>query len=99
RLENHALSLLDALPIFVESKLSARMTLPVFHDDQHGTAIVVAAAVLNGLALLGKDIAKVKLVSTGGGAAGIACLNQLVALGLKRSEEHTSELQSREKIV
>ncbi len=68
----------------VESELRKRMKIPVFHDDQHGTAIVVAAAVLNGLNLLQKDISKVKLVSTGGGAAGIACLNQLVDLGLKR---------------
>jgi malate dehydrogenase (oxaloacetate-decarboxylating)(NADP+) len=68
----------------VESKLRERMKIPVFHDDQHGTAIVVAAAILNALNLLRKDIATVKVVSTGGGAAGIACLNQLVALGLKR---------------
>ena len=68
----------------VESELRKRMKIPVFHDDQHGTAIVVAAAVINGLSFLGKDIAKVKLVSTGGGAAGIACLNQLIDLGLKR---------------
>ena len=68
----------------VESKLRERMKVPVFHDDQHGTAIVVAAAVINALNLLRKDIGTVKLVSTGGGAAGIACLNQLVALGLKR---------------
>jgi malate dehydrogenase (oxaloacetate-decarboxylating)(NADP+) len=68
----------------VEAALRARMKIPVFHDDQHGTAIVVAAAVINGLAYLRKDIAQVKVVSTGGGAAGIACLNQLVALGLKR---------------
>ncbi len=68
----------------VEEALRNRMKIPVFHDDQHGTAIVVAAAVINGLNFLGKDIATVKVVSTGGGAAGIACLNQLVALGLKR---------------
>ena len=68
----------------VEGELKKRMKIPVFHDDQHGTAIVVAAAVLNGLKLMRKDIAKVKVCSTGGGAAGIACLNQLVALGLKR---------------
>ncbi len=68
----------------VERKLRERMKIPVFHDDQHGTAIVVAAAVTNGLLLLKKDIKKVKLVSTGGGAAGIACLNQLLDLGLKR---------------
>ncbi len=68
----------------VEGELKKRMKIPVFHDDQHGTAIVVAAAVINGLKLLRKDIGKVKVCSTGGGAAGIACLNQLVALGLKR---------------
>ncbi len=68
----------------VESELRKRMKIPVFHDDQHGTAIVVAAAVINGLKLLQKDISKVKVVSTGGGAAGIACLNQLVDMGLKR---------------
>jgi len=68
----------------VEAELRKRMKIPVFHDDQHGTAIVVAAAVLNGLSLLQKDISTVKVVSTGGGAAGIACLNQLVDLGLKR---------------
>ena len=68
----------------VESELRKRMKIPVFHDDQHGTAIVVAAAVINGLSLLHKDISEVKLVSTGGAAAGIACLNQLVDLGLKR---------------
>jgi malate dehydrogenase (oxaloacetate-decarboxylating)(NADP+) len=68
----------------VESKLRQRMKIPVFHDDQHGTAIVVGAAILNALYLVKKDIATVKVVSTGGGAAGIACLNQLLALGLKR---------------
>jgi malate dehydrogenase (oxaloacetate-decarboxylating)(NADP+) len=68
----------------VEGELKKRMKIPVFHDDQHGTAIVVAAAVINGLKLMRKDIGKVKLCSTGGGAAGIACLNQLVSLGLKR---------------
>jgi malate dehydrogenase (oxaloacetate-decarboxylating)(NADP+) len=68
----------------VESELRKRMKIPVFHDDQHGTAIVVAAAVINGLSLLHKDISEVKVVSTGGGAAGIACLNQLVDLGVKR---------------
>ncbi len=68
----------------VESELRKRMKIPVFHDDQHGTAIVVAAAIINGLSLLQKDIANVKVVSTGGGAAGIACLNQLIDLGLKR---------------
>ncbi|MEX2517561.1 MAG: NADP-dependent malic enzyme [Gammaproteobacteria bacterium] len=68
----------------VEGKLRQRMNIPVFHDDQHGTSIIVAAAILNGLRLTGKDISKVKLVSTGAGAAGIACLKVLVSLGLPR---------------
>ncbi len=69
----------------VESRLKAEMGIPVFHDDQHGTAIVVAAAIVNGLHLVGKAISEVKVVSTGGGAAGIACLNLLLDLGLERS--------------
>ncbi|MDG2320280.1 MAG: NADP-dependent malic enzyme [Rhodospirillaceae bacterium] len=68
----------------VEKALRERLDIPVFHDDQHGTAIVVAAAIINGLSLVRKPIKKIKLVSAGGGAAGIACLNQLLALGLKR---------------
>lgn len=68
----------------VEKALRERLDIPVFHDDQHGTAIVVAAAITNGLTLVRKDIADIKLVSAGGGAAGIACLNQLLSLGLKR---------------
>ncbi len=68
----------------LESKLKERMNIPVFHDDQHGTAIVVCAALTNGLRIVGKDLDKVKLVSTGGGAAGIACLNLMVSMGLKR---------------
>ena len=68
----------------IEKKLRTRMKIPVFHDDQHGTAIVAGAALLNGLAVVGKSIERVKLVSTGGGAAGIACLDLLVKLGLKR---------------
>ena len=66
----------------VESELRKRMNIPVFHDDQHGTAIVVAAAMLNGLRVVEKKMSDVKLVSTGGGAAGIACLDLLVKLGL-----------------
>lgn len=69
----------------VERKLKERLNIPVFHDDQHGTAIIVAAAVLNGLEVVGKKIGKVRLVSTGLGAAGIACLKLLVQLGLKKS--------------
>jgi malate dehydrogenase (oxaloacetate-decarboxylating)(NADP+) len=68
----------------VEQKLRERMKIPVFHDDQHGTAIVVCAATLNALHLVGKKIEEVKLVTIGAGAAGIACLNLLHSLGLKR---------------
>ncbi|OZB61661.1 MAG: NADP-dependent malic enzyme [Lysobacterales bacterium 14-68-21] len=67
----------------VERKLRERMKIPVFHDDQHGTAIIVGAAVLNALEVVGKKIGDVKLATAGAGAAGIACLDMLVALGLK----------------
>jgi len=69
---------------YIERKLRARMKIPVFHDDQHGTAIVTAAAVLNGIKIVGKDIGKLKLVCSGAGAAAIACLDLLVRLGLDR---------------
>ena len=68
---------------YVERKLRDRLKIPVFHDDQHGTAIIVGAAVKNGLRVVGKDIAKVKLVCSGAGASAIACLDLLVRLGLK----------------
>jgi malate dehydrogenase (oxaloacetate-decarboxylating)(NADP+) len=68
----------------IEDKLKQTMKIPVFHDDQHGTAIIVAAAVQNALALTGKKIAEVKLVASGAGAAALACLNLLVTLGVKR---------------
>ena len=68
----------------IEAALSERMNIPVFHDDQHGTAIVVAAAIRNGLEVAGKKLDQVKLVSTGGGAASLSCLNLLVELGLPR---------------
>ncbi|MBO6519785.1 MAG: NADP-dependent malic enzyme [Rhodospirillales bacterium] len=68
----------------VEQELRKRMNIPVFHDDQHGTAIVCAAAILNGLRLQNKKFEDIKLVSTGGGAAGIACLDLLVSMGVKR---------------
>ncbi len=68
----------------IEKACRERMNIPVFHDDQHGTAIVTAAAIINALRITGRKIEDIKLVSTGGGAAGIACLNQLVSLGLKR---------------
>ena len=67
----------------VEERLKARMAIPVFHDDQHGTAIIVAAAVLNALELAGKAIGDVKIVTSGAGAAALACLNLLVSLGAK----------------
>jgi len=67
---------------YVEKKLRERMKIPVFHDDQHGTAIVAAAAILNGLKVVGKDIGKVKMVCSGAGAAALACLNLQVRLGL-----------------
>lgn len=72
----------------VESKLRDRVNIPVFHDDQHGTAIVVAAAIRNGLRLANKRIENVRLVSTGGGAAGLACLDLLVRIGLPK--EHVT---------
>ena len=68
----------------IEEKLRARMRIPVFHDDQHGTAIVVAAGMLNALKLTGKRLEDVKLVGSGAGAAALSCLNLLVSLGLKR---------------
>ncbi|MGZ5078889.1 MAG: NADP-dependent malic enzyme [Usitatibacter sp.] len=68
---------------YIERKLRERMKIPVFHDDQHGTAIIVGAAVVNGLRVVGKDIAKVKLVVSGAGAAALACLDMLVALGMR----------------
>lgn len=67
----------------VEEALRERMNIPVFHDDQHGTAIVCAAAILNGLRLQNKKFEDIKLISTGGGAAGIACLDLLVSMGVK----------------
>ena len=68
----------------VEQQLRERMNIPVFHDDQHGTAIIVAAAVLNGLRLVEKPLDEVKLVASGAGAAGLPCLNQLVRLGVRK---------------
>ncbi len=67
---------------YIERKLRERLKIPVFHDDQHGTAIIVGAAVLNGLKVVGKDIGKVKLVCSGAGAAALSCLDLLVGLGL-----------------
>ncbi len=69
---------------YIEKQLKARMNIPVFHDDQHGTAIISSAALLNGLELVGKDIGSVKLAVSGAGAAAIACLDVMVGLGVKR---------------
>ncbi len=68
----------------VEKLCREKMNIPVFHDDQHGTAIVVGAAATNALRVTGKEFGDIKIVSTGGGAAGIACLNMLLKLGVKR---------------
>ena len=77
---------------YVERKLRERMKIPVFHDDQHGTAIVVGAAVLNALKVVGKDIAQVKLVTSGAGAAALACLGLLVKLGVRRENIWVTDL-------
>ena len=77
---------------YVERKLRERMKIPVFHDDQHGTAIVVGAALLNGLKVAGKKIDEVKLVTSGAGAAALACLNLLVKLGLPRKNITATDL-------
>lgn len=77
---------------YVERKLRERMKIPVFHDDQHGTAIVVGAALLNGLKVVGKQIDQVKLVTSGAGAAALACLNLLVKLGLPRRNVFVTDL-------
>ena len=77
---------------YVERKLRERMKIPVFHDDQHGTAIVVGAALLNGLKVVGKDIKQVKLVTSGAGAAALACLSLLLKLGLPRENIYVTDL-------
>ncbi len=77
---------------YVERKLRERMKIPVFHDDQHGTAIVVGAALLNGLKVVGKKIGEIKLVTSGAGAAALACLNLLVKLGLPKRNIFVTDL-------
>ncbi|WP_394790652.1 NADP-dependent malic enzyme [Rhodoferax sp.] len=77
---------------YVERKLRERMKIPVFHDDQHGTAICVGAAVLNGLKVVGKDPKDVKLVTSGAGAAALACLGLLVKLGIQRENIFVTDL-------
>ncbi len=77
---------------YIERKLRERMKIPVFHDDQHGTAITVGAAILNGLKVVGKDPSKVKLVTSGAGAAALACLGLLVKLGIPRENIWVTDL-------
>jgi malate dehydrogenase (oxaloacetate-decarboxylating)(NADP+) len=77
---------------YVERKLRERMKIPVFHDDQHGTAITVGAAILNGLKVVGKDPSQVKLVTSGAGAAALACLSLLVKLGIRRENIWVTDL-------
>ena len=69
---------------YIEQKLKERLKIPVFHDDQHGTAIIVGAAVINGLKVVGKNLRDVRIVCSGAGAAAIACLNLLITLGIKK---------------
>ncbi|MDR2990999.1 MAG: NADP-dependent malic enzyme [Burkholderiaceae bacterium] len=78
---------------YVERELRKRMKIPVFHDDQHGTAIVVGAATLNGLKVVGKRIEDVKLVASGAGAAALSCLGLLVKLGLKRENIWVTDIE------
>ncbi|MFY3384664.1 NADP-dependent malic enzyme [Paracidovorax sp. MALMAid1276] len=78
---------------YIEQQLSARMNIPVFHDDQHGTAIISSAALLNGLELVGKQIGDVKIAVSGAGAAAIACVDVMVGLGVKR--EHIYMVDSK----
>ena len=88
----------------IEDQLKARMKIPVFHDDQHGTAIIVGAAVQNALSLTGKKINEVKIVASGAGAAALACLNLIVSLGAKRENIWVTDIegvvyQGREKLM
>ncbi|MGP0106491.1 malic enzyme-like NAD(P)-binding protein, partial [Rhodoblastus sp.] len=77
----------------VERRLRERMSIPVFHDDQHGTAIIVGAAVRNGLALAGKKISQARIVASGAGAAALACLELLVALGARRENIFVADIE------
>ncbi len=78
---------------YIEKQLRSRLKIPVFHDDQHGTSIIVGAAVLNGLKVIGKDIGNVKLVCSGAGAAALACLDLLVRLGLPMKNIWVSDIK------
>ncbi|WP_306119349.1 MULTISPECIES: NADP-dependent malic enzyme [unclassified Roseitalea] len=77
----------------LEERLRAKMNIPVFHDDQHGTAIIVAAGIVNGLELAGKTLEKARIVTSGAGAAAIACLNLLVAMGARRENILVTDLE------
>jgi malate dehydrogenase (oxaloacetate-decarboxylating)(NADP+) len=77
---------------FVERELRRRLKIPVFHDDQHGTAITVAAAMVNALKVAGKKIEEVRLVASGAGAAALACLNLLLKVGLRRENVFVTDL-------
>lgn len=77
----------------IEKRLRARMNIPVFHDDQHGTAIIVGAAVRNGLRLAGHDISKARLVTSGAGAAALACVNLLVEMGLPKENVTLTDIE------
>jgi malate dehydrogenase (oxaloacetate-decarboxylating)(NADP+) len=77
----------------IERRLRERMKIPVFHDDQHGTAIIVGAAVLNGLKVVGKELSSARLVCSGAGAAALACLDLLVELGLPRSNVFVTDIE------
>jgi malate dehydrogenase (oxaloacetate-decarboxylating)(NADP+) len=78
---------------YIERACRERMKIPVFHDDQHGTAIIVGAAVMNGLRVVGKEFADVKLVCSGAGAAALACLDLLVSLGIRRENVWVSDIK------
>jgi len=78
---------------YIERRCRERMKIPVFHDDQHGTAIIVGAALMNGLRVVGKSIGDVKLVCSGAGAAALACLDLLVALGVRRENVWVSDIK------
>ena len=77
----------------IEERLKALLDIPVFHDDQHGTAIVVAAGILNGLKVVDKDIANVRMVCAGAGAAALACLNLLCKIGMKRENITIADIE------
>ena len=76
---------------YIEQKLRERMKIPVFHDDQHGTAIISTAALLNGLKVVAKDISRIKVVCSGAGAAAVACLDLMVRLGVKRENVYVCD--------